>query len=135
MRAVQAQPAALEVDQRHADRRVVEGAAEELLGGAQRVLDAARLGDVLAGAVDETALPSLVERDLAARVDHPHVAVGAHDPVVEVPGAAVGDAVLDRAGDAGAVVRVDALEVTCRTSSARRPRGAGRRSGRARRTR
>ena len=52
-RAVQAQPAALEVDQRHADRRVVEGAAEELLGGAQRVLDAARLGDVLARAVDD----------------------------------------------------------------------------------
>ena len=44
---------AVEVDQRHADRRVVEGAAEELLGGAQRVLDAAALGDVLAGAVDD----------------------------------------------------------------------------------
>ena len=60
-RAVQAQPAALEVDERHADRRVVERAAEELLGGAQRVLDAAALGDVLAGALDDRGAALLVE--------------------------------------------------------------------------
>ena len=110
-RAVQAQPAAVEVDERHADRGVVERTAEELLGGAQLVLDAVVLGDVLTGAVHHRRAPVLVEHDLAARVDHAQVAVGAHDPVVEAPRPALGERRLDHPPDAGAVVGMDLVEV------------------------
>ena len=110
-RAVQAQPAALEVDEGHADRRVVEGAAEELLGGAQRVLDPPALGDVLRGAAHERGAAVVVEHHLAARMDHAHLVVGAHDAVVEAPAAALGHRRLDHPRDASAVVRVDLVEV------------------------
>ncbi len=112
-RAVQAQPAAFEVDERHADRRVVERAPEELLGGAQRVLDAARLGDVLAGPVDGDGMSFGVVGDLAAGVHEAHIAVGAQDPVVQAPGVAVGDTLLDRPRDAGTILGVHALQVAC----------------------
>ena len=110
-RAIQAQPATLEVDERHADRRVVERAAEELLGRAQRVLDAAGLGDVLAGAVHRDGRAAGVDGDLAARVHEAHVAVRAQDAVVDAPGGAVGDGRLDRPRDPGAVVGMDALQM------------------------
>ena len=122
--AVQAQPPALEVDERHPDRRVVERAAEQLLGGAQGVLDAAALGDVLARALDDRRAALLVADDLAAGVDHPQLAVGADDAVVEAPRPALGDGVLDHAGDARAVVGVDAVEVRAvraREASGRTP--------------
>ena len=65
-RAVQSQPAAVKVDERHADRRIVERAAEELLGRAQGILHTARLGDVLAGPVHPGRLTPGVAHDLAA---------------------------------------------------------------------
>ena len=110
-RAVQAQPAAVEVDERHADRRVVEGAAEELLGGPQRVLDAPALRDVLGRAAHDRRAALVVEHDLAARVDHPRLLVGPDDPVVQRPAAALGHGRLDDPGHAGAVVLVDLVEV------------------------
>ena len=133
-RAVQAQPATLEVDQRHPDRRVVEGAAEELLGVAQRVLDAARLGHVLTGAVDDAREAVAVELDLAARMDHARVAVGADDPVVDVEIAPLADRDLHDARDARAVVGMDVLEVL-RVAALGLPPAAGRGCGTARPTR
>jgi hypothetical protein len=53
----------------------------------------------------------VVRDDLAAGVDHPQLAVGAGDPVVEAPGAPLGHRRLDHAGDAGAVVGVDLVEI------------------------
>ena len=63
---------------RHADRRVVEGRAEAVLGLAQRVLGAPALGDVLDLGDEVERLPGFVadERD---RQQHPAVlAVGPH---------------------------------------------------------
>ena len=108
-RAVHAEEPPVERHQRHADRRVLERAAEPLLGLPQLALGAPPVGEV-ARADDDALHRRVVEQVGGDRLDHSPAAVGVAQPELGAVGALARACQVEAARGLLPVVGVDQLE-------------------------